>query len=119
MTSAHIPNLMPTIQRSRMLDKPDNFTGQQILNRSKGGLNKNKITWEKLDNITFKDLNMLFGGTGKEEEVFNPKELFEDGRNTADDEDNFYLAEFDLNNAAIAGSPGKKKGDQVNLKKSS
>ena len=37
--------------------------------KQKGHLNKNKVTWDKLENITFNDLNKLIGN---DEEGFNP-----------------------------------------------
>lgn len=41
------------------------------MKKNREGTNRNKITWEKLENITFKDLNMLVGD--KNEDSFNPK----------------------------------------------
>ncbi len=67
------------------MDKPNNFSGQNILAKNQVSLNKNKVTWEKLDQITFKDLNMLLG---LENSPFDPKELIDEETN---DEDNFYL----------------------------
>jgi hypothetical protein len=71
--------------KGKLLDKPNNFSGQNILAKNQVSLNKNKVTWEKLDQITFKDLNMLLG---LENSPFDPKELIDEETN---DEDNFYL----------------------------
>ena len=47
---------------------------------------------------------MLVGG-GKDEEIFNPRELFED--TNPNDEDNYYLAEFDLRQGVNHSASGK------------
>lgn len=91
MTTQNVVKIKQPLPPSKQLEKPDNFSGQQILKRNKESTNKNKITWEKLENITFKDLSMLVGE--KTDESFNPKHLF-DGQDT--EEDNYYLAEFNL-----------------------
>eukprot|EP00825_Cyclidium_porcatum_P031090 TRINITY_DN3288_c0_g1_i4.p5 TRINITY_DN3288_c0_g1~~TRINITY_DN3288_c0_g1_i4.p5 ORF type:complete len:170 (+),score=46.88 TRINITY_DN3288_c0_g1_i4:677-1186(+) len=64
--------------------------GRQI-RKEQQKIQKDKITWDKLENITFKDLNRIIFQRG--EKQFNPSVLFEEQEN---EEDKYYLEEYQL-----------------------
>lgn len=93
LTSQNMGNLSD-LRSDRQLDalKHSNPVSM-LLHKRKERVNRNKITWEKLESITFKDLNMMISQRG--EQQFNPSLLFDAEDN---DEDKYYLAEFSLDN---------------------
>ena len=60
---------------------------------------KNKITWDKLENISYTDLKAL------NDDNFKPTDLFDDNY---DEEDQYYLAEYNL-------TDDKEKKEKQNL----
>ena len=64
---------------------------------------KNKITWDKLENISYSDLKAL------NDDNFKPTDLFDDNY---DEEDQYYLAEYSLTN-----DKAQKEKQTLELKK--
>jgi len=85
------------------IKEEDNYSQLQV----KSSINKfdlkNKITWDKLENISYTDLKAL------NDDNFKPTDLFDDNY---DEEDQYYLAEYNLTDDKV-----KKEKQNLELKK--